>query len=478
LKLVKNAAKTFDNSVYPLYPVSSEGGFCMNNFKRKIYDRLLEWKSESKGKTAIMIEGARRVGKSTIAEEFAKNEYTDYLKLDFALESKDVRRNFEDNIGNPDTFFRNLFAIKGKEIPQGKSVIIFDEVQLFPKARQAIKYLVADGRYDYIETGSLISIKKNVKDILIPSEEERIKMYPMDFEEFLWAKGNTVTMPIIRDAFEKRKPLGDAIHRKIMQLFREYIAVGGMPQAVLGYINGESFSMIERVKQGILSLYEEDLKKYDDEEKEKASLIFKTIPKQLSNHEMHFTFSEINENARYINYVESVEFVAEAMIGNLCANVSNPDILMDLYADRSNFKLYLGDTGLLVSQMIKEGDETEDIYRALIYDKLNSNLGMIFENVVAQMLRSTGKELYFHEYKYTPENAETEKKYEIDFLIVRDKKICPIEVKSSGYLSHKSFDYFVQKYPIKVQERFIVYTKDLKFSEGITYIPVYMTMLL
>lgn len=446
------------------------------NFERKIYNQLLDWKEKSNGKSAILIEGARRVGKSTVAEEFARNEYDDYILLDFSKETKDVRKNFEDNIGDLDTFFRNLFILKGKELPKRKSVIILDEVQLFPIARQAIKPLVADGRYDYIETGSLISIKKNVKNILIPSEEERLKMYPMDFEEFLWAKGNTITMTAIRESFEKRRPLGDAVHRKIMQMFREYIAVGGMPQAVQTYINGESYSSIDRVKQGILALYEEDLKKYDVEEKEKASLIFKTIPKQLSDHEMHFTFSEINTNARYINYVESVEFVSEAMIGNLCVNVTAPDLLMDLYADRSNFKLYMGDTGLLVSQMIREGDETEAIYKALIYDKLSSNLGMVFENVVAQMLNASGKPLYFHEYKYQPENATKEKKYEIDFLTVKNKKICPIEVKSSGYSSHKSFDYFIKKYPIKVEDRYIIYTKDLKLEDGITYIPAYMTM--
>lgn len=447
-------------------------------FRRKIYDRLLEWKETSNGKSAVLIEGARRVGKSTIAEEFARKEYDDYILLDFALESKDMRRNFEENIGDLDTFFRNLFIIKGKDLPRRRAVIIFDEVQLFPLARQAIKYLVADGRYDYIETGSLISIKKNVQNILIPSEEEKLKMYPMDFEEFLWAKGNTAVMPAIKTAFESRKPLGNAAHRKIMQIFREYIAVGGMPQAVLAYVNGESYASIDRVKQGILSLYEDDLRKYDDEEREKASLVFKTIPKQLSDHEMHFTFSEINTNARYVNYVESVEFVAESMMGNRCANVTMPDVLLELYSDKSNFKLYMGDTGLLVSQLIREGEETEDIYRALIYDKLSSNLGMIFENIVAQMLKAGGRELFFHEYKYVPEGTETEKKYEIDFLIVKNKKICPIEVKSSGYTSHKSFDYFIDKYPIKVQERYIIYTKDLKFTDGITYIPAYMTGLL
>lgn len=403
-------------------------------FNRKIYDQLLDWKKSSEGRRAVLIEGARRTGKSTVAKEFAKNEYDDYILLDFALEGKDIRQNFEDNIGDLNTFFRNLFIIKGKDLPEKKAVIIFDEVQLFPLARQAIKYLVADGRYDYIETGSLISIKKNVKDILIPSEEEKLKMYPMDFEEFLWAKGNTTVIPAIKAAYDNRKPLGNAIHRKIMQLFREYMAVGGMPQAVVAYVNGNSYAAIDRIKQGILSLYEDDLKKNDDEQKEKASLIFKTIPKQLSDHEMHFTFSEINKNARYINYVDSVEFIAESMMANLCVNVTAPDVLLDLYADRSNFKLYMGDTGLLISQLIRLGEETEEIYRSLIFDKLSSNLGMVFENVVAQMLKATGKELYFHEYKYIPEGTK-EKKYEIDFLLVKNRKICPVEVKSSGYTS-------------------------------------------
>ena len=448
------------------------------NFKRKVYDRLLQWKKESGGKSAILVEGARRVGKSTIVEEFARNEYEDYILLDFAKETKDIKKNFEDNIGDLTTFFRNLFIIKGKDLPKRKAVIIFDEVQLFPLARQAIKYLVADGRYDYIETGSLISLKKNVKDILIPSEEERIKMYPMDFEEFLWAQGNTVTMSAIKDAFQKRKPLGDAVHRKIMKQFREYIAVGGMPQAVSEFVSGGSFATIDRVKQSILALYEEDLHKYDEEEKERASLIFKTIPNQLTNHDMHFTFSEVNENARYKNYVKSVEFISDAMIGNLCVNVSMPDILMELFADRSNFKLYMGDTGLLVSQMIREGNETEEIYRALIFDKLSSNLGMVFENVVAQMFRANDYDLFFHEYMYAPEDSEKEKKYEIEFLLTKKRKICPVEVKSSGYSSHKSFDYFIRKYPIKVEDRYIIYTKDLKFEDGITFIPVYMTCLL
>lgn len=445
-------------------------------FKRKIYDKLLEWKKLSGGQSAILLEGARRIGKSTIVEEFAKNEYDDYIILDFARENKDIKQNFEDNMGDLDTFFRNLFLLKGKVLPPKKSVIIFDEVQLFPIARQAIKYLVADGRYDYIETGSLISIKKNVKDILIPSEEYKVKMYPMDFEEYLWANKDTITMPTIQNAFEKRKTLGDAIHRKVMQSFRTYMVVGGMPQAVDAFVNGKSYEEIDFVKRNILSLYEDDLKKYDHDNREKASVIYKTIPEQLENHNSHFKFSLIDKNARYKNYVDAVNFISESMIGNECINVTAPEVSLEAYADRCNFKLYMGDTGLLVSQMMKNNRETgTDLYKALIFDKLGINQGMIVENVVAQMLKANGYELYFHEFLFQSAPEQKAKKYEIDFMIVKNKKICPIEVKSSGYKTHKSFDCLIEKYQLKVQDRYIIYTKDLKFEDGITYIPLYMT---
>lgn len=448
-------------------------------FKRKIYDKLLEWKELSAGKSAVLLEGARRIGKTTIVEEFAKQEYDDYMILDFVKENKDVRNNFLENMDDLDTFFRNLFLLKGKSLQGENCLIIFDEVQLFPHARQAIKYLVADGRYEYIETGSLISIRKNVKDILIPSEEYRIKMYPMDFEEYLWAMKDTVTMPAIKNAFIRRKPLGDAIHRKIMKIFRTYMAVGGMPQAIDALINGKTFAQIDFIKRNILALYEEDLAKYDDENKEKASVIYKTIPEQLENKNSHFKFSLVNKNARYQNYVDAVSFIAESMIGNECINVTKPEIALELFADRSNFKLYMGDTGLLVSQIMKNQDDTEDdIYKALILGKLGINQGMILENIVAQMLRAAGHALYFHEYLYTPEGNTAEKKYEIDFMTVKKKKICPIEVKSSNYTSHKSFDYLIKKYQLKVEDRYIIYTKDLKYENSIMYIPAYMTMLI
>ena len=359
-------------------------------FKRKVYDKLLEWKKLSAGASAVLLEGARRIGKSTIVEEFAKNEYDDYMILDFARENKDVRNNFIENMDDLDSFFRNLFLLKGKSLNGKNCVIIFDEVQLFPYARQAIKYLVADGRYEYIETGSLISIRKNVKDILIPSEEYRIKMYPMDFEEYLWALNDTVTIPAITEAFQKRRALGDAIHRKIMKTFRTYMVVGGMPQAVEALVSGKTFAQIDFVKRNILSLYEEDLSKYDNENREKASVIYKTLPEQLENKNSHFKFSLLDKNARYQNYVDAVSFIAESMIGNECINVTKPEVSLELFADRSNFKLYMGDTGLLVTQVMKNRDDSdEDLYKSLIVGNLGINQGMILENMVAQMLRAS-----------------------------------------------------------------------------------------
>lgn len=300
-------------------------------------------------------------------------------------------------------------------------------------------------------------------------------MYPMDFEEYLWALEDDFTYDAIKNAFVKRKPLGDAIHRKIMKTFRTYMAVGGMPQAVEAFVNGKTFAQIDFIKRNILNLYEEDLAKYDVENREKASIIYKTIPEQLENKNSHFKFSLVDKNARYQNYVDAVSFIAESMIGNECINVTKPEVALELFSDRSNFKLYMGDTGLLVTQIMKNTDEAdEDLYKALIIDDLGINQGMILENMVAQMLRAAGHRLYFHEYLYAPEGTEKEKKYEIDFITVKKKKICPIEVKSSNYKSHKSFDYLIKKYQLKMEDRYIIYTKDLKYEDGITYIPIYM----
>ena len=439
---------------------------------------MLDWKKTSAGNSALMIDGARRIGKSTIAETFAKNEYDDYLVIDFITASKEIKENF-DNIGKPDVFFRNLFIFAGKELKSNNSVIIFDEVQKFPKAREAIKYLVKDGRYQYIETGSLISIKKKSQEIVIPSEEDKRKMYPMDFEEFLWATGDAATAPFIKDCFEKRIPVGDKIHRKIMTTFRTYFAIGGMPQAVSAFVEGKTYKQIDAIKRNILSLYEEDLKKYDNENNEKTSAIFKSIPEQLSNHNSKFKFYNLNKNARYKNYIYSVKCIDESMIGNYCRNVTNPQITPDLFTESDNFKLFLGDTGLLISQILKSSKNVEeDLYKKIITGHLSANLGMVFENMVAQMLRARGYELFFHEYLYKPEGTKTEKKFEVDFLIVKNRNLCPIEVKSSNYKTHESFDYFIKKYKLKKHERFIIYTKDLDKDDDITFIPIYMTMCL
>lgn len=447
-------------------------------FKRKIYQKLVDWKNLSQGKTAIMIEGARRIGKSTIAEEFAQNEYKDYLILDFAKEDEDVKRLFTTSLGDMANFFRQLFVFKGKSLPERESIIILDEIQMFPEARQAIKYLVQDGRYDYLESGSLIRIKKTSKKILIPSEEDKISMFPMDFEEFLWAQGDTYTYSVIGEAFSDRKPLGAALHRKIMSRFREYMAVGGMPQAVQAFIDGENYERIDYMKRTILKLYEEDLKKYDDENKEKASIIFKSIPEQLSNHNSHYRLSTVEKNARYRDYVESVAFVAESMMGNECIGVTKPATNLEAYADTSDFKLYMNDTGLLLTAMARYGDETvniNDIYRAIISNHTGWDLGPVMENIVGQMLKCSGHDLYFHRFSYQPEGNGRENPYELDFLTVRKKKICPIEVKSSGYKRHASFDYFKEKYQLKMEDRFIIYTKDFQAEDSLMYIPVYMT---
>ncbi len=447
-------------------------------FKRKAYERIARWKAESNGRSALLIEGARRVGKSTAAERFAQENYKDYLLIDFSLEGKDLRDNF-DNIGNLDAFFRNLFLLKGKSLPTGDALIIFDEVQLFPPARQAIKALVKDGRYHYIETGSLISIWKNVKDILLPSEEERIKMFPMDFEEYLWATGDEVTASAIREAFASRKPLPESIHQRIMRDYRTYLAVGGMPQAVAALVQGDDFTRIDRAKRTILSLYVEDLGKHGGEAGDLAGVVFATIPSQLSHHNARFHYSAVDGAARSRNLAGTLDFLDKSMMVNVCRNVTSLEVSLGLYEDVDNLKMYLGDTGLLVTQIMSADPEVGDsLYRALIVGKLGVNEGMVVENAVAQALAANGHGLYFHEYDYQPEGADKINRYEVDFLVVRGKRLCPIEVKSSGYKSHKSFDYFTEKYDVKVNDRFIAYTKNLAREGDLTYLPLYMVMCL
>ena len=453
-------------------------------FARKAYDKLVEWKRVSNGKTAVMIEGARRVGKSTVAEAFARVEYRDYLMLDFSVESEAVKRNFAENIGDLDAFFRNLFLLKGKSLPRGESVVVFDEVQLFPLARQAIKQLVKDGRYHYIETGSLISIRENSGSILIPSEEYQIRMHPMDFEEFLWAKGDTVTADAIREAFAAKKPLGTDIHRKIMGDFRMYMAVGGMPQAVAEYVAGGTFEEIDFAKRAILSLYDEDIRKYDNAENGRVSAIYRSVPDQLGNRNMRFKYAAIDKNARYDRLVSSLDFLSESMIVNVCTNVTAPDALMELHVQKENFKMFMADTGLLVARAMGTAAALgESLYRALVFDKLDANLGMVMENMVAQMLVAQGHTLHFHEFECRPKASEpfkkeSPKKYEVDFLLLRGKRVCPVEVKSSGYRAHKSLDRFLEKYDVKCNECYVLYPKDLAREGRIVYLPLYMAMCL
>lgn len=452
-------------------------------FARKAYASLVEWKRVSNGGTAALIEGARRVGKSTVAEAFAQAEYDDYLLLDFSQEGDEIRGNFRENISDLDAFFRNLFLLKGKSLIPGASVIILDEVQLFPLARQAIKQLVRDGRYHYIETGSLISIKQNTEGILIPSEEHRIKMHPMDFEEFLWAKGDMVTADAIREAFESKRPLGAGIHRAIMKSFREYLAVGGMPQAVAAFVDGMTFEQVDFAKRTILSLYEDDLHKYDSEQNGRVSAMFRTVSEQLGTQTMRFKFSVVHKDARYDRLVSSLAFLRESMTVSVCENVTAPDVLMELFVEKENFKMFMADTGLLVTQAMAGAPGSQDsLYKALIFDKLGSNLGMVMENAVAQMLVANGHSLHFHEFEHAERKEDGTrgrlKKYEIDFLLVRGKRVCPVEVKSSSYRTHKSLDMFFQKYDVRVSERYVLYTKDLQRDGDVVYLPLYMAMCL
>ena len=387
-----------------------------------------------------------------------------------------------------DTFFRNLFLLMGKSATPGDGAIIFDEIQLFPPARQAIKVLVADGRFHYIETSSLISIKKNVESILIPSEEQRIPMFPMDFEEFCWAREDNVTVPAIRNAFERRLPMGKAIHRKVMAQFREYMAVGGMPQAVNALVEGRSYHEIDSVKRAILELYGHDLEKFDDESHGKAAASFRSIPEQLMHRNSRFQLATIDKSWRSSLAEDSLDFLAKSMIVNPCISVSEPVVALEMAADRSFFKLYMADTGLLVTQMLMCGAETEDsLYKSLVLDKLGINQGLIMENLIAQVLTSSGRKPYFHEFEYLPRPSQAgtaeikpvPKRYEIDYLIVRSKHVCLVEVKPSGYRAHKSLDCFLEKYrDRKIAEKFVLHTKDLEWTNEILYLPLYMAICL
>lgn len=449
--------------------------------KRKVYNEILRWKKESQGKTALLVEGARRVGKSYIVEEFAKENYKSYILVDFSKISNEVKELFENYLDNLDYLFTYVSNYYGIKLYERDTLFIFDEIQFCPKARGAIKHLVADGRYDYIETGSLISIKKNVKDILIPSEEEMIKMNPMDFEEFLWAMGNDTLMDFIKDCLKNKRALGQGLHRKAMDYFKEYLIIGGMPQAVLEYSISRDFEKTDKIKRNILNLYREDIRKYSDELNLKVEQIFDTIPSQLQKHEKKFNISSLDENARYRNFEGAFYWLSDACLINIAHNTTEPNIGLGQRIDSNSFKCYLFDTGLLLSMTFNEkAIINEEIYKKILFDKLSFNEGMILENIVAQMLVANNRKLYFFSKNDRQNSSET---MEIDFLISTDivtskHNIIPIEVKSGERYTYSSIEKLMNKYREYLAEPIIIHTKDLKEENGILYIPVYMTELL
>lgn len=441
-------------------------------FKRKIYKELLQWKQEDDGKTAILIKGARRVGKSTIAEEFARNEYETHILIDFAECSDEVRNLFND-VSNLDFIFLRLQMIYGTELRERKSVIIFDEVQQAPKARQAIKYLVKDRRYDYIETGSLISIRKNIKDIVIPSEEVEVEMHPMDYEEFKWALGDTVTVPLLARCFEERKSLGDVANRSLMRDFRLYMLVGGMPQSVAAYLETNNMAKVDRVKRAIISLYEKDFNRIDPTGN--ASKLFHQIPAELNRNASRYLTWSATDGVRANSLAETVAEMKESMVISMAHHANDPNAGMALHQDTGRYKMFVGDTGLFVTLAFWDKKFTENvIYEKLLGDKLSADLGYVYENMVAQMLKAAGHELYY----YTFPTESGKHNYEVDFLIADGDKVSPIEVKSSGYKTHASLDAFCRKFSQRVKHKYLVYTKDLRKDSDILCLPVYMTLFL
>lgn len=441
-------------------------------FRRKIYDKLLEWKTESDGRTALLIEGARRVGKSTVVEEFAKNEYESYILIDFSRASKAVKELFED-ISDLDYLFLQLQLQYKVDLHERRSLIIFDEVQQCPLARQAIKALVADHRYDYVETGSLISIKRNVKDILIPSEERKISMYPMDHEEFLWAVGDTTTIPLLKKVFDSGKPVGAQIHRKLMRDFRLYMLVGGMPQAVNEYIETNNFRKVDQIKRDILNLYEDDFKKIDPTGK--LSSLFYAIPAQLNKNASRYQVSSVLNGERAENILESIAELKDSKTVLVSYHANDPNAGMSNNKDLGKFKLFLSDTGLFTTLMFKDRDFTENIiYEKLLNDKLSANLGYLYENAVAQILTANGDALFYHTFM----NESTRRNYEIDFILARKNKVCPIEVKSSGYKTHASLDAFSGKFSDRILDKYLIYTKDFAKDEDIFCLPIYLVQFL
>ena len=439
-------------------------------FKRKIYDRMLEWKRSRNGKTALLIEGARRVGKTTIVKQFAEQEYQSHIMIDFNQASKQIVGLFDD-LMNLDYIFLQLQAIYNVTLHERQSVIIFDEVQQCPKARQAIKYLVADGRYDYIETGSLISIKKNTQSITIPSEEQRISMLPMDYEEFQWAVGDEATMPLLRTFLDKKIPLG-AAHRTVMRDLRLYMLVGGMPQAVNEYLETNNLSLVDQVKRDILHLYRDDFQKLDPSGR--LERLYMKIPSQLSKNANRYRPSQILGDVKNEKMQELLHALEDSKTVQFCYHANDPNVGMSFTEDSSRFKIYCADTGLFVTLAFWDNDFTENvIYQKLLSDKLSANLGYVYENLVAQMLTATGNRLFYYSWP-----KDDKHRYEIDFLLSRGAKLFPIEVKSSGYNTHTSLDVFCEKFSKVIDKRYLIYTKDYKKDGATILLPVYMTPLL
>ncbi|MDE6388115.1 MAG: AAA family ATPase [Lachnospiraceae bacterium] len=444
--------------------------------KRKIYARLLEWKEKDNGSCAILLDGARRVGKSYIAEQFAKNEYRSYLLIDFAHLPREVKEIFENDINDFDLFFNKLSAYYRVMLYRRESLIVFDEVQRYPAARELIKYLVADGRYDYLETGSLISLRMNVEDIVIPSEEEHVEMFPMDFEEFLWAMGDETTVPLLKQCYEEFRPLGQALHRRVMNDFRQYMLVGGMPQAVDTYIRTKNFEETDRIKKRILTLYREDITKFAKGYEAKVLAVFDEIPSQLSKTEKKYKLSSIDKEARFRDYENTFMWLSEAMIVNNCYNATDPSVGLSMSGEHSTRKCYMGDTGLLVTYSFMDDEFMDnELYRDILLDRLHVNEGMLMENIVAQELRANGHRLFFYSRSDTDRR---ENNMEIDFLIRHQRKICPVEVKSGAYRKHSSLDKFRNKFSSKIGQPYILYTKDILVKEDVVHLPIYMTMFL
>ena len=448
--------------------------------RRKIYDRLLQWKREKDGTTALMIEGARRVGKSYIAEEFARNEYDSYILIDFSKAPKRVKDWFDEYLEDVDTLLQNIQLHYKRQLTPRRSLIIFDEVQKCPRAREAVKSLVADHRFDYLETGSLISIKKNVDGILIPSEEDGVDMYPMDFEEFLWAMGNEVMMPYIRERFEKRQPMGE-FHREALHYFRQYLIVGGMPQAVAEYAASRDFTKVDAVKRQILRLYKNDIKKYAGGATARVSAIYDAIPGQLQKKEKKFMLSALKDEARMREYDSAFFWLEDSKMVNISYNTTAPNIGLQLNEDRTTLKCYYCDTGLLISLAFSaRGIVTNEIYQKLMFDKLEIDEGMLVENIVAQMLKAAGHELFFYS-NYDKEEAEN--RMQVDFLVQKEvvtsrHNISPIEVKSSTGYTLTSIQKCIKKFGQYLSTPYVLHTKDVELRDGLVYLPLYMTGML